>query len=42
MIPRLRRLLWSMEDNASRIVGLFVIGTFWLGLFYLLFSGEFK
>lgn len=46
MIPRLRRILWSMEDNSDKImkgvIGFLAIGAFWLGLAYLLFAGEFK
>lgn len=60
MIPRLRRILWRIEDcsaialksavvlfrraenNPIEVIGFVVVSGFWIGLFYLLFAGEFK
>ena len=46
MIPRLRRILWRIEDNAKQIVlsiyGGILVSAIWLGLLYILLAGEFK
>lgn len=46
MIPRLRRILWRIEDKlaplAKEAVILISVCSFWAILLYLLIAGEFK
>lgn len=38
MTPRLRRILWRIEDNAPRIVGFCCVSVFWALLIYTTFG----